>query len=72
MLGTPVQMRMQHCTTDMISPENWKYWREDCMRWRGEVLANTPKAHWCEDWDGLPMNEECEEFKAGTCSCYAE
>lgn len=54
----------------MIPPKNLAEWERDCLRYRGELLANTPKAHWCNDWDDLPMNEDCEEFKHGTCSCY--
>lgn len=39
----------------------------DCHRWRGELLIGE-KRHWCNDWDGLPMDETCEhEFP---CACY--
>ena len=41
-------------------------WVADCMKWRGEVLTGE-KSHWCDDWDGLPMDETCGEYKAGTC-----
>lgn len=42
-------------------------WIEDCLRWRGKKL-NGNLAHYCWDWDGLPMDETCYEFT--TCYCY--
>lgn len=33
-------------------------WVEDCMRWRGRVLVGK-YAHWCFDYDDLPMDETC-------------
>lgn len=39
------------------SPE----WYQDCMHWRGRVLTGK-YAHWCNDWDGLPIDETCEEW----------
>lgn len=44
-----------------------KDWEEDCMHYWGKVLTGK-YAHWCYDWDGLPVDETCEEFKA--CCCY--
>ena len=44
-------------------------WREDCLRWRGVVLTGD-KAHWCHDWDGLPVDETCREFES--CTCFSE
>ena len=38
---------------------------DDCMRWRGRVL-NGDYAHWCPDWDGLPIDETCNEWP---CNC---
>ena len=38
---------------------------EDCIRWRGRVL-NGDYAHWCPDWDGLPIDETCNEWP---CNC---
>ncbi len=40
-------------------------WIRDCVRWRGEVLVGR-FAHWCEDWDGLPVDETCSEWP---CAC---
>jgi len=43
-------------------------WVADCLKWRGVVLTGS-KAHWCNDWDGLPIDETCaEEFDR--CTCY--
>ena len=39
---------------------------EDCLKWRGKVLTGK-KAHWCNDWDGLPIDETCDEFQS--CHC---
>lgn len=42
-------------------------WKEDCMRYRGKVLTGK-FAHWCWDWDGLPVDETTREFEC--CGCY--
>jgi hypothetical protein len=42
-------------------------WIEDCIKWYGEVLAGR-YAHWCPDWDGLPIDETSPEFKSCTCN----
>ena len=42
-------------------------WVDDCMHWRGVVLTGK-KAHWCSEWDDLPVDESCREFKA--CRCF--
>ncbi len=44
-------------------------WIDDCLKWRGEVLVGD-QAHWCYDWDGLPMDSTCHEFQA--CHCFDE
>jgi hypothetical protein len=36
----------------------------DCMRWRGKVLTGK-FAHWCEEWDGLPVDETTPEWPCG-------
>ena len=41
-------------------------WVDDCMRWRGKVLTGK-FAHWCHEWDGLPVDETTPEWH---CSCY--
>ena len=44
-------------------------WRADCLRWRGKVLTGK-RAHWCWDWDGLPVDETTCEFEC--CTCWAD
>ena len=41
-------------------------WEAACLRWRGATLKGE-FSHWCDDWDGLPVDETCEEFAA--CHC---
>ena len=40
-------------------------WREDCLLWRGRELTGL-FAHWCADWDDLPIDETCREWP---CAC---
>ena len=47
----------------MINPS--QDWIEDCIRWRGKVLTGK-HAHWCFDYDQLPVDETCDEWP---CSC---
>lgn len=44
----------------MISVE----WQADCIKWRGRILTGK-YAHWCFDWDGLPIDETCKEWPCG-------
>lgn len=44
-------------------------WIDDCMEFYGEVLTGE-KGHWCPEWDDLPIDETCEEFKY--CTCFDE
>jgi hypothetical protein len=44
-----------------VSPD----WVDDSLQWRGRVLLGR-YAHWCPDWDDLPMDETCDEWP---CSC---
>ncbi len=39
-------------------------WIVECMKWRGRVLDGD-HAHWCEEWDGLPVDETCREWPCG-------
>lgn len=39
-------------------------WQEDCLKWRGRIL-NGVYAHWCFDWDELPIDETCDEWPCG-------
>ena len=42
-------------------------WINDSIRWHGRLLTGH-FAHWCGDWDLLPIDETCGEFQACTCS----
>jgi len=42
-------------------------WRAECLHWRGVVLVGR-FAHYCFDFDGLPVDETCEEFDC--CRCF--
>ena len=42
-------------------------WVQDCMYWRGVVLTGK-YAHWCWDWDDLPVDETTPEWYY--CSCW--
>lgn len=44
-------------------------WRRDCLRWRGRVLTGK-YAHWCFEWDELPVDETCTN--EWPCGCAAE
>lgn len=35
------------------------------MHWRGRILRGD-YAHWCPEWDGLPIDETCSEWP---CEC---
>lgn len=39
-------------------------WITDSLHWRGEVLTGK-YAHWCDDWDYLPIDETCPEWPCG-------
>lgn len=39
-------------------------WASDCRHWRGRVLTG-PGAHWCDEWDGLPVDETTPEWPCG-------
>jgi hypothetical protein len=40
-------------------------WVRDCLLWRKRVLTGK-HAHWCDDWDGLPVDETTPEWP---CAC---
>jgi len=46
--------------------EHLEKWEDDCMHWHGKVLQGE-KAHWCPEWDGLPIDETCAEFESCIC-----
>jgi hypothetical protein len=39
-------------------------WIADCRKWRGKVLTGTYR-HWCQEWDGLPVDETTMEWPCG-------
>ena len=41
-------------------------WIDDCMKYWGRVLDG-PDAHWCYDWDELPIDATCKEYEFCTC-----
>ncbi len=41
-------------------------WDVVCMRYRGRVLHGK-HAHYCDDWDGLPIEEGDKEMESCTC-----
>lgn len=41
-------------------------WVQDCMLYHGKVLTGK-KAHWCFDWDDMPIDETCMEIENCTC-----
>lgn len=40
-------------------------WLADCKKWRGRQLTGQ-FGHYCEEWDGLPVDETTPEWP---CSC---
>lgn len=42
-------------------------WIDDCLEWWGGILTGR-FAHWCAEWDDLPIDETCQEFEF--CGCY--
>jgi hypothetical protein len=42
-------------------------WEQDCLKWHREVLKGE-FAHWCFDWDGLPIDETMSEFLSCNCT----
>jgi hypothetical protein len=41
-------------------------WEEDCLKWHGKVLDGAD-AHWCHEFDGLPVDVTCWEYSVCTC-----
>lgn len=41
-------------------------WIEDCLKFHGKILTGK-FAHWCPEWDDLPIDETCGEFEVCTC-----
>ncbi len=49
----------------MAAQQPHQEWIDDCEKWRGRLLEGK-WAHWCADWDGLPIDETCPEWP---CAC---
>jgi hypothetical protein len=43
-------------------------WKRDSRHWRGRVLTGR-YCHWCDDWDGLPIDETTPEWP---CACASD
>lgn len=43
-------------------------WSDECKRWRSRVLTGK-YAHFCADWDFLPVDETTPEITG--CACYS-
>lgn len=41
-------------------------WETDCLHWYGKILRG-PDAHWCLEFDDLPINAWCSEYQACLC-----
>lgn len=44
-------------------------WKEQCLHWHGIILTGD-YCHYCVDWNGLPIDENCMEWNG--CVCYPE
>lgn len=51
-----------------MTAESTPQWKADSLRWRGRVLTGK-YGHWCDDYDGLPVDETCPEWP---CVCAEE
>ena len=50
-----------------LNPDQQLLWEFDCRKWRGRILKG-PDAHWCYDWDELPVDARTPEYDC--CTCY--
>lgn len=41
---------------------------QDSLKFHRRILKG-PYAHWCDEWDDLPIDATCSEFAA--CGCYS-
>lgn len=49
--------------TDRVFSEDWI---NDCKHWHAKVLTGK-YGHWCPEFDFLPIDETCDEFKFCVC-----
>ncbi len=47
----------------------WTEFERECLRLYGKRLDGKHQ-HYCPDWDGLPIDDTCQEFE--TCTCPKE
>ena len=45
------------------------FWEFECAKWRGRVLRG-PDAHYCCDWDFLPVDATTPEYSC--CVCFSK
>jgi hypothetical protein len=45
----------------------WNVWKGEMQKWRGRSWRG-PDAHWCYDWDELPVDAFTPEYDC--CVCY--
>lgn len=50
----------------LLTDDVWSEWRYDSMKWRGVVLTGH-HIHYCQEYDGLPVDETCPEWPCGCC-----
>ena len=43
-----------------------QHWKEDCQHYHGKLLTGL-HAHWCYEWDGLPIDETVDEYDCCIC-----
>lgn len=60
---------MDNCSQHKKEPS--EDWKEDCLRYHGKVLTGS-NAHWCPDWDYLPIDDTCKEIECCTCGSFKE
>jgi len=46
---------------------DWTEFNEDCIKCFGKILTGS-RRHFCNDWDGLPIDDTCPE--ADCCMCF--
>jgi|SRR6185437_6398880 len=42
-------------------------WKIECLKYFGRVLTGE-LAHWCDSWDGMPIDETVDEIQSCNCS----
>ncbi len=53
--------------TTLSANNNDAIWDAECTKWRGEILTGKWR-HYCNEWDGLPVDETTGEFCC--CRCW--